>query len=705
MILIIPPLTTWADGPPIYLDQWGGVSLPTGVTVDGAGDVYAIDATFADNRIRKFDGNGNPVGNRSISGMFTALTSVAVDSAGNIYVTDANPLGSHVWKLDSITGTGISELESGQFTSPTGVAVDGANNIYVADQINHRIQKYDSSGDFLRMWGFGVDTGANTFQICTAGCQAGIAGSGTGQFDHPFDVAVDSANNVYVVDSRNARVQKFDSNGTFLRMWGFGVSTGAAIFEICTSSCQIGVSGSGDGQFSVSVSVAGGGVGVDGADNVYVTDRVLHRIQKSSSGGDFLTKWGTPGNGNGEFQGPSDVAISGVDNIYVADESNNRIQKFGQLPLLLTKTVDDDTPYPGQGITYTITVDNNSAISATNVVISDTLPPELEIAGPVRLEGTDGITDSPPTLASGMTITGGTRITVTLPVTVKTGLAYNTIITNTASVTSDQTVTPQTDSHAITVKIADLTLIKAVSTNIFPNIANPGERITYTVSVSNSGPDDATNAVISDTLPGGLTFIGPVNLEGTGGITDSPPLLASGLTISAGASITLTFPVTVNTDQDHGAIIINTAAVTSAEVTSPITDPELIVVLDTISPTFPISYPLTGSPLITPTLGVILDNVRPVFEWYAAWDNGQVLTYFLTLSSTLDSIGLLASDSTISTTQTSFIPTVDLPNGVYTWTVRVYDAAGNTNDLGIPPQTFSIQTNNPEIYLPIIMKN
>jgi len=240
LILIFPPLLSQADGPPVYLDQWGGVSFPSGVSVDSAGDVYAIDATFADNRIRKFDGNGSPLGNRSISGTFTALTGVAVDSVDNIYLTDANPLGNHVWKLDSITGTGISELgSSGQFNQPTGVAVDSANNVYVADQLNHRIQKFDSNGNFLRMWGFGVSTGAATFEICTGTCQVGVSGSGDGQFDRPFDVAVDSANNVYVMDSRNARVQKFDSNGNFQRMWGFGVSTGAATFEICTSSCHI----------------------------------------------------------------------------------------------------------------------------------------------------------------------------------------------------------------------------------------------------------------------------------------------------------------------------------------------------------------------------------------------------------------------------------------------------------------------------------
>ncbi len=73
------------------------------------------------------------------------------------------------------------------------------------------------------------------------------AGTGDNQFDSPQDIAVDSSNNVYVVDTSNNRVQKFTSTGTFITKWG--------------------TSGSGDGQFN-----GPQGIAVDSSGTVYVAD-------------------------------------------------------------------------------------------------------------------------------------------------------------------------------------------------------------------------------------------------------------------------------------------------------------------------------------------------------------------------------------------------------------------------------------------------
>ena len=68
---------------------------------------------------------------------------------------------------------------------------------------------------------------------------------------------------------------------------------------------------------------------VDGAGNVYVADGDNHRVQKFTSNGRFLPKWGSEGTRDGEFDYPSVISVDGLRNVYVADRSNYRVQVFG----------------------------------------------------------------------------------------------------------------------------------------------------------------------------------------------------------------------------------------------------------------------------------------------------------------------------------------------------------------------------------------
>jgi DNA-binding beta-propeller fold protein YncE len=68
--------------------------------------------------------------------------------------------------------------------------------------------------------------------------------------------------------------------------------------------------------------------GIDSSDNVYVTDAELLNIQKFDSDDQFLTKWGSEGEGDGQLKNPAGVALDSSDRVYVTDQDNGRIQVF-----------------------------------------------------------------------------------------------------------------------------------------------------------------------------------------------------------------------------------------------------------------------------------------------------------------------------------------------------------------------------------------
>jgi DNA-binding beta-propeller fold protein YncE len=287
----------------------GQFSTPSGVAVNGStGHLYVVDS--GNQRVQEFDVFGNFVRTWGY-GVATGTATFEVCNAPAPCLA------------------GISGADAGQLANPQGIAVDQVSGaVYVTNQDNGRIEKFDSSGNFLFAFGWGVDTGAAAVETCTtaSACQAAASGSDAGQFATTFSghVAVDPRNgDVVVADPANGRVQKFDSSGAFLFAFGWGVDTGAAALQTCTtaSTCQAGTTGSGAGQFDFAQPTR---VAVESSGSVYTVEGGNNRrVQKFNATASSAAVF-APEHASGTDDpstAPTDVAVDpGNDHVLVAKD-------------------------------------------------------------------------------------------------------------------------------------------------------------------------------------------------------------------------------------------------------------------------------------------------------------------------------------------------------------------------------------------------
>lgn len=221
------------------------------------------------------------------------------------------------------------------------------------------------------------------------------------------------------------------------------------------------------------------------------------------------------------------------------------------------------------------------------------------------------------------------------------------------------------------------------SVELVSSPAESGDAITHTIIISNSGNEDATGVSVADTLPTGV---------------DGQDLSWTG-TVTAGESLTFTLAVTVTDEAGYGAIVLNTATYNHTSGSGNDTA-DFTIISDTTLPD------ISAMSLITPNNGLNLTNLRPTFDWDDATDSQSgVVSYILLITSSNESLNIQEATDTITTTLSEFTPSVDLATGVYTWTVRAHDGAGNVSDYISPAATFEIVESGTSIYMPIVVKD
>jgi uncharacterized repeat protein (TIGR01451 family) len=229
---------------------------------------------------------------------------------------------------------------------------------------------------------------------------------------------------------------------------------------------------------------------------------------------------------------------------------------ISQVDVAITKTDTVDPVTAGENLTYTLVVTNNGPSNATNVVVTDTLPTQFSFATGAATQGTVTQAAGVATATIG-SLTPGQSETITITGSVASSTL--TALSNVASVTSTQTDTVPgnntvTEPTAV-VGVTDLRISKTES--IDPVLA--GDSLTYSITVNNDGPSDATLVSVVDALPANVSFVSATSSQGSV-VNAAGTVTASLGTIVTGGSAT----VSIVTDvlPNFLGTLTNTATVT-----------------------------------------------------------------------------------------------------------------------------------------------
>ena len=358
--------------------ELGGV---WGVAVDNAGNIYArttvVLSNVANDAVVVLSTTGvllHAIFNASNSAnTYQFGSSIAVDSAANIYVDGYSTNGNNTVVVMSSAGTLLHAYPNAlntvhnnyAFGFITGIAVDGVGNIYVSDEFASdngglgRVVVLSPTGTLLHVYPNASDSDANNYH-----------------FDDVFGVAVDSAGNIYVVDSNplldSGRVVVLSSTGVLLGAYPNASDSATSNYRFLEIY----------------------GVAVDSAGNIYVADAwfvngVSGRVVVLSSTGVLLQAFPNASNHatNYQLEWPQAVAVDKSGNIYVGgsayyySDDSSRLTVLSGLPpityhsgslCILLYSLPGNIDYPWS-VAYTLHFLYNSTVVRTSAGSAVTL--------------------------------------------------------------------------------------------------------------------------------------------------------------------------------------------------------------------------------------------------------------------------------------------------------------------------------------------
>ena len=316
----LPPGMNFGEVPGVAVNSKGHVFVFTRSNSAG-GPAYAPTAA----QLLEFTANGEYVGEVG-KGLYAwaFAHSVRIDKDDNIWAIDKgsdmivkfNPAGRVLWVFGRRKESADEDTKAwdhvepplppvdGLFRQPTDVAWDSQGNIYISDgYINSRVAKYSKDGDWVKSWG--------------------EKGTGPGQFRTVHAIAIDRNDNVYVGDRANHRIQVFDTDGKFLRMFAIDVP------PVPGTRAVYGNTPTGD-RLTQAIGAPNSLCITPGPNQVMFLGESTFpgRIFKVSLDGKVLGVIGRSGRNLKQFSGAHALACPSENEIYAAETANWRVQKL-----------------------------------------------------------------------------------------------------------------------------------------------------------------------------------------------------------------------------------------------------------------------------------------------------------------------------------------------------------------------------------------
>ena len=272
-----------------------------------------------------------------------------------------------------------------------------------------------------------------------------------------------------------------------------------------------------------------------------------------------------------------DSAPNNDDGDQSEDDEDAVSMRLQSSDLEIVNTVNPDSGNPGDTLTFSTEIINNSTDDATGIALENYVPSGFTVT-----TINDGGTQTGNTISwNGLTVSGGTSQTLTFEVTINVPTNTDGEYFNSVQVTAVDQLDPDSspnnddgdqseddeDNAEIVLIPADLSLSKNLSTASNPT-PNAGDTVTFEVTVTNDGPGIATNVSVEDILPIGYT-LGTVN---NGGVVSGNTITWTIATVAVGSQ-TLSYEVTLNAPTNAIGEYDNTAQVMAMDQFDPDSTP------------------------------------------------------------------------------------------------------------------------------------